>query len=110
MLSNHRKLALNVVLLTSGEAASKVLAFIAFAYLARILGPSTYGDMEFALAVTLFFSLVVEGGLGLLGAREIAKDENMVVRLTFHVVILRCLLAGGAFLLMVLFSAISNKS
>lgn len=110
MPSNPRKLALNVVLLTGGEAAGKILAFISFAYLARIFGPSTYGDMEFALAVTLFFNLVVEGGLGLLGAREIARDENTVAVLAFHIVILRCVLAVGAFLLLVLFSAVSNKS
>jgi O-antigen/teichoic acid export membrane protein len=103
-------LVLNFVLLSGGEAASKILAFIAFAYLARLFGPDTYGDLEFALAVALFFNLVVEGGLGLLGTREIAKDKNAVNRLTFHIVILRCLLAVGAFLLLVLFAVVSNRS
>jgi O-antigen/teichoic acid export membrane protein len=110
MASNPRQLALNVVVLTGGEAASKILAFVAFAYLARIFGPSTYGEMEFALAVALFFNLVVEGGLGLLGAREIAKEESAVSTLTFHIVILRCALACAAFLLLVFFSLLSNKS
>lgn len=108
--SNPRKLALNFVLLSGGEGISKIFAFISFAYLARLLGPDTYGDIEFALAVTLFFNLIVEGGLGLLGAREIAKDEESTRRLTFHIVIMRCLFALGAFLLLTLFVIVSNKT
>lgn len=108
--SNPRKLAANFVLLSGGEALSKVFSFVAFAYLARILGPDTYGDIEFALAVTLFFNLVVEGGLGLLGAREIAKDEKSVLPLTFHIVIMRFVLAIGAFLMLFIFIILSNKS
>jgi len=109
-ISSPRKLVVNFVLLSGGEALSKVFAFVAFAYLARILGPDVYGDIEFALAVTLFFNLVVEGGLGLLGAREIAKDEKSILDLTFHIVIMRCLLATGAFLLLLLFVALCNQS
>jgi len=108
--SSPRKLALNFMLLSGGEAISKIFAFISFAYLARLLGPDSYGDIEFALAVTLFFNLVVEGGLGLLGAREIAKDEKSTLRFTFHIVIMRCFLALGAFLLLALFVIVSNKT
>ncbi|MCP4609850.1 MAG: flippase [Planctomycetes bacterium] len=108
--SNARKLALNFILLSGGEALSKVFAFVAFVYLAKLLGPDTYGGVEFALAVAMFFSLIVEGGLGILGAREIAKDEQCVLPITFHIVIMRCFLAVGAFLLLVLFAIISNKT
>ena len=105
-----RKLVINFILLSGGEALSKIFAFFAFAYLARILGPNIYGDIEFALAVTLFFNLVVEGGLGLLGAREIAKDHESTIQLTFHIVIIRCALAACSYLLLLLFVFISNKS
>jgi O-antigen/teichoic acid export membrane protein len=105
-----RKLAINFALLTLGEGLSKIFSFVAFAYLARILGPDTYGDIEFALALALFFNLVVEAGLGILGAREIAKDEKSVVSLTFHIVIMRCFLAIGAFLILLVFTSISNKT
>jgi O-antigen/teichoic acid export membrane protein len=104
------KLAFNFFLLSGGEALSKIFAFLAFAYLARLLGPDTYGDIEFALAVSLFFNLVVEGGLGLLGAREIAKDEKSVTTLTFHIVTIRFVLAICAFILLVAFALISNQT
>ena len=58
------------MMLSGGEAVSKILAFVAFAYLARLLRPDTYGYIEFALAVTLFFNLVVEAGLDFWGLRN----------------------------------------
>jgi O-antigen/teichoic acid export membrane protein len=108
--SNPRKLTTNFVLLLGGEALSKVFSFLAFAHLARVLRPDAYGAIEFALAATLFFNLIVEGGLGLLGTREIAKDEQSLRGITFHVVIIRCFLAILAFLLLLLFVLVSNKS
>jgi O-antigen/teichoic acid export membrane protein len=105
-----RRLLVNYALLSAGEAISKIFAFLAFAYLARVLGPDTYGAVEFAIAITMFFNLVVEGGLGLLGAREIAKDEKSVKLLTSHIIVLRSLLAIGAFLLLLIFVALSDKS
>ncbi len=109
-LCNPQKLAANFVMLSGGEAISKIFTFIAFTYLARVLGPDTFGDIEFALAIALFLNIVVGGGLGLLGAREIAKNEKSVLSITFHIVIMRCLLSIGAFLLLIVFVAISNKS
>jgi O-antigen/teichoic acid export membrane protein len=105
-----RKLLANYVLLSGGEAISKFLAFLAFAYLARVLGPDAYGGIEFAIAVTMFFTLVAEGGLGLLGAREIAKDENSLKILTIHIVVIRTALAIGAFLLLLIFITLSSKT
>lgn len=97
-------------MLSGGEAISKTLSLFAFTYLARVLGPNTFGYIEFALAVTLFFNMVVDGGFHLLGAREIAKDEKSAGNLVFHIVIIRCFLAIGAFLLLLVLVAASNKS
>ena len=105
-----RRLAFNYALLSGGEAVSKVFAFVSFAYLARLLGPDSYGDVEFALAVMMFFTLIVEGGLGLLGAREIAKDEGAVGKLTFHIVMMRLAFAAAAFAMLLLFAELSNKT
>jgi inosine-uridine nucleoside N-ribohydrolase len=44
------RLALNYILLTSGEFVSKLLALAAFMYLGRVLGPQRYGSLEFTLA------------------------------------------------------------
>jgi O-antigen/teichoic acid export membrane protein len=94
------RLVRNFVLLAAGEFTSKLFGFVAFAYLARVLGPGEFGQLEFALAVIFFFTLLVDCGLGSYGARELAKDQSTVKRLTIHVVILRWILAAGAFILL----------
>jgi O-antigen/teichoic acid export membrane protein len=87
------RLALNYAVLTTGEFVSKLLAAVAFAYLARVLGPELYGHLEFVLAIVIFFTLVVDCGLGSYGAREIAQNEAVAQRLTAHIVALRLGLA-----------------
>jgi hypothetical protein len=50
--------------LFAGEVLSKLCVFAAFAYLARVLGPSGFGLIELALSITMFFVMAVDGGLG----------------------------------------------
>jgi O-antigen/teichoic acid export membrane protein len=108
--TGSRKLIFNFILLSGGEGLSKVFGFVAFAHLARIFGPDLYGDIEFAIALTLFFNLLVEGGLGLLGAREIAKNQQVATQMAFHIVLMRCLLAVFSFMGLLAFAYLSNKS
>ncbi|MCI0591208.1 MAG: flippase [Gammaproteobacteria bacterium] len=88
---------------------SKLCAFAAFAYLARVLGPGDFGQLEFALAITFFFTLLVDCGLSGYGAREIAKDGDAVTRFTVHIILIRCLLAVVAFTLLAIGIAIIDK-
>jgi len=96
------RLATNYALLSGAEFISKVLGAIAFAYLARVLGPQSYGYLEFIIAIIFFFTLVVDSGLGSYGAREIAKDKNNYARLTTHITLARFLLACVAFVILIL--------
>jgi O-antigen/teichoic acid export membrane protein len=70
------RLARNFAFLSAGELASKFFTFFAYTYLGRTLGPERYGDLEFSLSATLFFSLFVQLGLGSYGAREIAREPQ----------------------------------
>jgi O-antigen/teichoic acid export membrane protein len=54
----------NFVALSSAEAASKLATFAAFAYLARVLGASAFGQVELAAALMLCAGLFVEQGSG----------------------------------------------
>ena len=58
----------------SREALGKLAGFAAFAWLARALDPVSYGAVELAVALSMFFMLVVDFGLGPIGARAIARD------------------------------------
>jgi len=62
--------------LTGGETIGKLLGFIAFAYLARVLGPEKYGGIEVAFTLLSVFSLFVNFGLSPIGAREVAQNPE----------------------------------
>jgi len=96
-----RRLASNLSMLTVGELTAKVFTFVAFAYLARVLGPQRFGNLEFVLAVLVFLTLSVDFGSSPYGARETAKDPGRVARLLADVVRLRLMLALGAYALLV---------
>lgn len=88
-----RRLAINFVFLSCGEVAAKLLTFASFSYLARTLGPWHYGQLEFTLAIMVFFSLPVDLGLGSYGAREIARNPQNAARLLHEITGLRLILA-----------------
>jgi O-antigen/teichoic acid export membrane protein len=103
------RLATNYALLSGAEFISKVLGAIAFAYLARVLGPQSYGYLEFIIAIIFFFTLVVDSGLGSYGAREIAKDTSGYDRLTTHITLARFFLACVAFVILTLITISFNQ-
>jgi O-antigen/teichoic acid export membrane protein len=88
-----RRLAGNFLVLLAGEALAKAANFFAFTFLGRALGAARYGSLEFTLAVMVFFTLPVDLGLGVYGAREVAKDRRSAARMLVHVTLLRALLA-----------------
>ncbi len=83
------RLARNFVLLGGAEVFSKGVTILAFAYLARVLGPADFGGLEFALAVITILTLLVDCGLSPYGAREVGKDSGKIGALVRHVVVTR---------------------
>jgi O-antigen/teichoic acid export membrane protein len=66
---------------------------VAFAYLARVLGPSQFGAIEFAIAVTAVCAVVAECGLAPYGAREVGKNPSALARLVPGIIVTRLGLA-----------------
>ena len=95
--------------LAAAEGFSKLVTFAAFAYLARVLGSETYGYIEFAGAVIMCASLIVDQGFSAFGAREIAKAPAETGRLTAEIVTARVLLAFGGYLMVVLFALLADR-
>ncbi len=94
----------NYLYLSIAELASKVITFAAIAYLARVVGPMSYGYFEFAAAALFCAGLIVDQGLGPYGAREIAKRPESTPQLVWQIVSLRFALAFFALLTLVLFA------
>jgi O-antigen/teichoic acid export membrane protein len=83
------KLARNLIYLFGAEVFSKLITFAAVAYLARVVGPIGLGYFEFASAVLLCASLIVDQGFGPYGAREIARAPQRTEALVSEIVTVR---------------------
>ena len=74
--------ARNFLALGAGEAAARVIAFLATIYVARVLGSQSFGIVAFSAAILLYLSRVVDGGLDLgLGVQLVATKRSRIERL-----------------------------
>jgi O-antigen/teichoic acid export membrane protein len=97
--------AVRYLTLFGGEAFSKVCVMVAFAYLARALGPRDFGIIELALSIAVFFVLGVESGMGSYGARMVAARPEEIPTLIPRVMLLRTLFSLPAYVIVVLVAA-----
>jgi O-antigen/teichoic acid export membrane protein len=86
----------NILRLTSGDVLAKALYFLSFVYLARVLGVESYGSLQFAISILMYFTLVGDGGLEVWATRQTARAEDLR-QLVAQVTALRLLLSGLAF-------------
>jgi len=93
------------VALSGGEVLAKIAGFVAFAWLARTLTPEAYGHVELAIQLTMMASLVVDFGLGPIGARELAARPPRAPALAASIPTLRLVLAPLAYALVFAASA-----
>ena len=92
---------LNIIRLVSGDFLAKTLNFLAFIYLARVLGVASYGILEFAISIVMYFLLLADGGLELWATRQAAQVKD-IRQLVARIVPLRLLLAVGAFVVLLM--------
>jgi O-antigen/teichoic acid export membrane protein len=74
MLAGSRaKFLRDLGVLVGGQVTAKLIGLLAFAYLARILDPDTYGEVEFVAGLAGLFAMVVDLGLSTIGVRRAAR-------------------------------------
>lgn len=76
----------NLVILVVGEGLSRIIYAIAFIHITRVFTPDQYGLIELILAVLMVLMIVVDLGLGVIGTREIAKDNEQTDHLVRDIV------------------------
>jgi O-antigen/teichoic acid export membrane protein len=98
----------NILRLSAGDFLAKTLNFLAFVYLARVLGVEGFGVLEFANALLMYFLLAADAGLDVWATREAAQARE-VRELAGRVLPMKFLLAGAAFaVLLVLLPLLPN--
>ena len=80
--------------LAGGQMISKALGFLAFAWLARALDPVSYGAVEYVVGLTMFFALLVDGGLGVVGTRRTVRDPEELALLAHQIPTARLMLVA----------------
>jgi len=105
-----RRAAKNFLSLSSAQIISQVIYFLVIIYLARTLGATGFGKISFAQAVVLYFMLIGDLGLSVLGVREVARDRSEIDSYAASIISLRLTLALVSFVLLVVFTILINKS
>ena len=91
----------NILRLATGDLISKATSFFAFVYLARILGVTSFGVLEFAGSVLAYLLLIADCGFEMWGTREAATSRD-IPALAARVVPIRLLLACCSFVLLLI--------
>ncbi len=89
----------NVIHLTIGDFVAKTLNFAAFVYLARVLGVTHFGVLEFASSILTYLLLLADAGFEVWSTREAAQTRD-VRELAGRVLPLRFLGAVIAFVVL----------
>ena len=82
----------------AGDAVTRVLLFVTTVYVARVLGPVSFGLVTFAQALLGYFLLAGDWGLPTYGVREIARQPERAREAWRAIAGTRVLIAGSLFL------------
>lgn len=75
-----RRIVKNTSFLFIAQVISYLLVFLYNIYMARYLGPTSFGILTFGLSLISIFGILTDLGLNMLMTREIARDESEVRR------------------------------
>lgn len=81
------------ITLAGAEVIGKFAGVLAFAYLARVTDVEDYGAVELAISLSLILSLIIDFGMGSIGAQEIARNPANTALLAAQISSARFLLA-----------------
>jgi len=79
--------------LATGQFVSMALGFVGFALLARALDPESYGVAEYVVGLTGLAAILVEGGFGPIGARDVSRDPSLASARAAQIIGARLVLA-----------------
>jgi O-antigen/teichoic acid export membrane protein len=96
------RIAKNTAVLIISQIIGYILSFFYTIYLARYLGPTNFGVLTFAIAVTAIFSIVTDFGLSSLMVREIARNKSILRKYVKNIVLIKIIVVLISYGLMAL--------
>jgi O-antigen/teichoic acid export membrane protein len=92
-----RRVLSNFFHLSTGELLARLLAFAAFAHLARVLGSTGFGRIGFVMTVVTYLQIPVLQGFDSVGMRDVARDPGLLRQYGGNILVMRLLAAVGTF-------------
>lgn len=92
-MENPHKIVQNTTYLTLAFIFQKILSFIYFTLIARLVGVEGTGVYVFALSYTTVFSVFIDLGLSSVLTRELAKDKEHASKYLANVLAVKMILA-----------------
>ena len=102
LASGGAKFFADLGMLVGGQITAKIIGLLAFAYLARILDPDAYGEVEFVAGLAGLFAMVVDLGLSTIGVRRAAAAPEKRGELAAQIFLIRFVVALACGLVMVI--------
>jgi len=96
------KIFYNFSYLSCAQIISKAIGFFVTIYLARIMGPSNYGKIGFALVVVSYFALISNLGLDMHGARELARDKKKAPEYLTNIIVIKITASIISYILLII--------
>ena len=72
----------NTIFLYALTGSNYLFGLAIIPYLTRVLGPTAYGRLGFAMAVGVYFNLIIDFGFLLSGTEKVSKSANDNIRLS----------------------------
>jgi O-antigen/teichoic acid export membrane protein len=96
-MSTVQRIARNTTALLAAQVVSYLLAFFYMIYIARYLGPASFGILSFAIAFTAIFGVFADLGLSPLMTREVARNKSLVMKYIANVSLMKMILVAVTF-------------
>ena len=109
-MNTTQRIIKNTVSLLCSGVLSQLFGFVVVLYLARVLGPDSFGKINFAMAFLAFISLLPNLGMPLWGTKEIAADKSKMASLSANIVSVRLVMSVAGFIVLIVISLALNKS
>ncbi len=98
---NSRAILRNIINLSISEIVSRLLNFISYTYLARVILAEGFGILSFVIAFSSYFLLVVNFSSDIIASRETARLQSGSAMFVNEILSLRIILACVGFMLLV---------
>ena len=98
----------NFTSLSMAHIINLFFSFVGVTYLARVLEPTSFGKLSFAVAIISYFALVSDPGLTTIGVREVARNKKAMKNYLITILPLRVVFSFLAFGFLIIFTNISK--